>query len=100
MATINKLIILFLFWALPLLLSAQNTVSGLVKDADTGELLIGASVWESGTTKGTSTNSNGYFTLVSGGNPIRVSYIGYQSTEIKYHSNQLVTVLLQPGRFV
>ena len=98
MATINKPLILLLLFILPLWVNAQTRISGLVKDASSGELLIGATVWETGTTNGTTTNTNGYFTLLSNGNPIRVSYIGYQSVEIKNPDNQVVNVLMKPGR--
>ena len=63
-------------------LQAQ-TVTGLVVDAQ-GEPVIGASVIEKGTTVGTITNLDGKFTLnVKPGATLRISFVGYQTLEIK-----------------
>ncbi|MFT5999089.1 MAG: hypothetical protein ACI81P_001545 [Neolewinella sp.] len=62
-------------------LSAQErvTVKGYVKDASNGETLIGATVYLNGTTKGTTTNEYGFYSLtVDPGNYTLVaSYLGY-----------------------
>ncbi len=64
--------------------SAQQhniTISGTVKDKATGETLPFATVQVKGTTHGTTTNIDGYFTLfkvASDTVPIEISYIGYQ----------------------
>lgn len=69
------------------LLSAQafaavqqsGTVKGTVTDTS-GEPLIGVSVMVKGTAKGVVTDLDGHFSLqVSGGETMEVSYIGYQS---------------------
>ena len=61
------------------MLLAQHTVSGTVTDHTTGETLIGATVFESGSGKGTTTDANGRFSLTLKGKEalLRVSYVGY-----------------------
>lgn len=57
------------------------TVSGIVKDKESGETLPFASVVVRGTTNGTTSNVDGYFTLFkvpTDTSAILVSYIGYQ----------------------
>lgn len=57
-------------------------VSGIVKDA-AGELVIGASVLEKGTTNGTVTDLDGKFSLsVTPNSTLVVSFIGYINKEI------------------
>ena len=67
---------------------AQDTasISGFVKDAESGETLILANLRISGSLLGAATNTAGYYTIT--GLPaatytILVSYIGYQSQEIQ-----------------
>ncbi|WP_375578965.1 TonB-dependent receptor [Marivirga tractuosa] len=58
---------------------AQNRISGYIKDAKTGENLIGANIWQPSTKKGTSANSYGFYSLNIPGDTaiIEVSYVGY-----------------------
>ncbi len=67
---------------LPLIAMGQNhTLSGYVEDAQTGERLIGAAIYDTGNNKyGTFSNEYGYFslTLPQGKHNLRVSYIGYR----------------------
>lgn len=57
----------------------RSTVSGIIKDDQTGETLIGASVRANG--NGTSTNSYGFYSLplAPGKQQIRITYIGYKT---------------------
>lgn len=80
--------------------TAQFKVTGMVKDASSGEGLIGASVLEKGTSNGTSTDINGNFMLnVSGrSTTLVVSYTGYDSFEqLVDASNPNVSISLQEG---
>lgn len=78
----------FLFSLLMLFLSTsvfaqQITVSGKVTDSSQ-EPIIGASVVEKGTSNGMITDMDGNFSLVTApGATIVISYIGYQTTEVK-----------------
>lgn len=89
-------------WLLALLLTfstvvwAQGTpVTGRVSD-EKGELLIGVSVQEKGTTNGTITDTNGQYNLkLTSNNPILiVSYIGYKSQEVKVGKQKVLDVIL------
>ncbi len=62
--------------------SAQQrfTISGYVKDENSGETLIGISIGKPGTSTGTVSNEYGFYslTLPAGKHDIQFSYIGYQ----------------------
>jgi TonB-linked SusC/RagA family outer membrane protein len=62
----------------------QNSVKGTVKDATTGEALMGVSVVVKGTTTGQLTDINGKFTIsVTGGQTtLLFSFIGYTTQEV------------------
>ena len=67
--------------------NAQNTssISGFVRDADSGETLILANIRIQDTSFGAASNNTGYYTLTgltSGSFTLLVSYIGYITTEI------------------
>ncbi len=67
-------------------ISRNINVSGTIRDRITGETLPFANIIEKGTTNGTSTNVDGYFTLFevsSDTSVLELSYIGYQSSQIR-----------------
>lgn len=71
---------------------------GLVKDA-TGESVIGASVVVKGTTNGTITDFDGNFSLdVKKGDVIVISYVGYQTQEIKWNGSPLNVILKEDSK--
>lgn len=82
-----------LAWVLLLLqitvVQAQAPLTGQIKDQQSGEILIGASVIIKGTTIGTTTDINGKFNLAHN-RPypltLVISYIGYQNTEVNVSS--------------
>lgn len=63
----------------------QQTLKGYILDEDSGELLVGASILEKGTTNGTVTDTSGYFEIqLESSKPILiVSYIGYKLQEVE-----------------
>ncbi len=66
-------------------ISGQRTISGIVKAADNEERLPFADLIIKGTTQGTSTNVDGYFSLIDMPETpftIQVLYVGYSPTEI------------------
>lgn len=74
---------LMLFGSFSTYLMAQSNVSGIVKDVDTKETLIGVSVVVKGTTSGTITDMDGKFSLpVAQGKTLVFSFIGYESQEV------------------
>jgi len=72
-------------------------LSGFVRDAQSGEVLIGANVWEKQQNSGTSTDNRGYFSLkVISPCDISVSFIGYKTQQLTLNSttDSLISVKL------
>ena len=82
----QKILIPLFLMLLSLPLSAQNVVlSGMVTDAQTGEPLIGVSVYNSQRRTGTTTNTTGHYTLTLPSNRVLelvFSYVGYASQTV------------------
>lgn len=77
---------------------AQKTITGTIKDSETGDPLIGANVVIKGTATGTVTDFNGNFSLqASEGDLLVVSYTGYDSREIAVGMANEYDILLQSG---
>lgn len=76
-----QIIILVTLFSIPTLLFSQKkyTISGTVKDASSGELLIGANVYIKETYKGVTTNHYGFYSLTvpEGKVTLVISFIGY-----------------------
>jgi TonB-dependent receptor len=74
---------------------SSGTISGRVTDAESGELLLGASVSLADTPRGAATNDRGRFTIRNvepGTYQLRVTYIGYEE--------QLIEVTVESGQRV
>ena len=82
------------------LLSAQNrfTLSGEITDSETGEDLVGATVYVARTSLGAASNSYGFYSLtIPGGKQELVcSYIGYEEFKQKVGTHAEV-IILKPG---
>ncbi|WP_345329143.1 TonB-dependent receptor [Mucilaginibacter defluvii] len=76
---------------------AQNvTVKGTVKDATTGETLIGVSIAVQGTQTGTQTGPDGTYTISAPANGnLAVSYIGYASQTVAVNGQNTVNISLK-----
>ena len=78
-----------------------QTVSGTVTDSLTGETLIGATVLDVGSGKGTVSNAYGRYSLTLRGDSamLRISYIGYQPQEhrVGLKGNRQLIVRMQPA---
>ena len=78
----RSLLILSLFFLIPLQTLSQEsfTLNGYVNDAETGEALIGATVYVNELNSGTITNSYGFYslTLSQGDYKIDFRYLGYE----------------------
>lgn len=70
-------------------------VRGFIRDADTFEALVGASVYDPGTHQGQPSNSEGYFdlSLSPGAHTLYFSYIGYRSHSLSLSVSERDTVL-------
>jgi len=81
-----------------MILNAQNLseVRGVVKDAETGEPLIGVNILVEGTQAGTVTGLDGDFSIaVSQNATIRISYVGYKTKTINYAGETYLTIPLE-----
>ncbi|MDR2087153.1 MAG: SusC/RagA family TonB-linked outer membrane protein [Dysgonamonadaceae bacterium] len=86
------LLFLFLFCSATY---AQKTVKGQVTD-ETGEPVIGASIAEKGTTRGTVTDFDGNFQLTVAENAVLViSYIGYATQEVPVTDASTLRIILK-----
>lgn len=78
----------------------RATISGYVKDASSGELLIGAAIQVKGQQLSTSTNSYGYFSIdvQQGELEITASFVGYKAlhTKINIQGKKQLTLELDP----
>ena len=74
---------LLLLSALPIL-AQRYTISGYITDAESGERLIGASVYDTISHQGVATNNAGFYTLTlpAGEHVLQVSYVGYHSSRV------------------
>ena len=99
----NKLFYVFIFYSC--LLTAQNTINGVVQDLDSKETLIGANIVLIDNTKskqdmGAATNINGEFefkNLKSLNYTLNVSYIGYETKTlpISFDEESVVNLSIQ-----
>ena len=99
MNKLRALAILFLsaFMMMPLDVSAQQTgqVKGQVTD-ESGEPVIGAGVTLKGTTKGTITDIDGYYTIdAAAGDVLVFSSIGYVDQEVTVAISNLINIVLK-----
>ncbi len=76
----------------------QETITGTVSDAQSGNPLPGVNVLVKGTTTGTSTGNDGSFelTVPSLQDTLVFSFIGYQSQEVPLNGRSTLEISLQP----
>ncbi|HKI45347.1 MAG TPA: SusC/RagA family TonB-linked outer membrane protein [Balneolales bacterium] len=91
-------VFLLLFVAVFPIMAQQKTISGTVRDANSGMVLPGVNVVIKGTTTGTATNPNGKYTLnvPSNADSLVFSYIGYQSKSLAIKESNVINVSLSP----
>ncbi len=83
----NIIFLAALIFSLPVL--SQTVIKGVVTDANSGESLIGASIYCAETSEGTVTDFDGNFELKIKGKPpvkVTITYIGYDDQEIEITS--------------
>lgn len=68
------------------LLGQKFTISGYLKDADTGESLIGATVLHARSSSGTSANTHGFYSITLPRDSVTLlySYVGYEPQLIRF----------------
>jgi hypothetical protein len=75
----RQLVLFKMDYRVPKVVSSRYTISGYVQDAETGERLISASVFDQISGKGTLTNEYGFFSLTLSSRKVDLncSYLGY-----------------------
>src|SRR5699024_6942499 len=75
----------------------QETVTGTVTDAQTGNPLIGVNILVVGTSNGTATDADGHYSLQveSLQDTLRFSYIGYKTKVIPIRGRSTINVVLE-----
>lgn len=87
---ISVLIIVLLFLSISLYSQNKTTISGFIYDNSTGEVLIGATLFEKNTKTGAVSNEYGFYSLslqASDSIEIVISYLGYKQLNIKIPGN-------------
>lgn len=87
---ISVLIIVLLFLSISLYSQNKTTLSGFIYDNSTGEVLIGATLFEKNTKTGAVSNEYGFYSLslqASDSIEIVISYLGYKQLNIKIPGN-------------
>jgi len=80
----------------------QTTVEGTVTDSQSGEILPGVNITVRGTSTGTATNSDGYYSLnvPSLSDTLVFSFIGYQTQEVPINGRTTINILMAPQAIV
>ena len=98
----NKTCLMKVFWLISLLFiglqgfAQEATITGSVKDGDTGETLPGVTIRLKGTTTGTVTSIDGSFTLKANvGDAVIISSIGYATQEVVLSSGAPLQIALK-----
>ena len=95
----NRYKIFILIMAIAHIARAQQNVwvSGIVRDATSGEVLIGATAINTNSLRGTATDHNGFFSLkLSAASTLKVSYIGYKSQTFDIQNDTTLHIELNP----
>ena len=97
--TLQIKIYLFLLLLFPVVIFAQETITGTVTETGSKDPIPGANVIVKGTTTGTITDFDGNFSLNVASLPVTivVSSLGYNTQEVKVNSEQKVMVSLTEG---
>jgi TonB-dependent starch-binding outer membrane protein SusC len=76
--------------------SQPHSVSGIVKDFETGEGIIGVTIVEQGTTTGTTTDFEGAFkiTVSNPGATLEISFVGYKTVNVPVNNQTFIEVIL------
>jgi TonB-linked SusC/RagA family outer membrane protein len=73
-------------------------ITGVVKDAGTGQPLAGVTIQVKGNTMGTATDAEGKFALdVSANAVLEVSFLGYSKEEVQVNGNTFINIDLKPS---
>ncbi|MGD2034568.1 MAG: TonB-dependent receptor, partial [Bacteroidales bacterium] len=99
---LRKLFLLLLLLAASRVFSQQR-IHGTVTDAETGEVLVGATVRTEDGGAGTITDEQGFYAIVipAGSAPVLIiQFVGYETERLRTEGNAEVHVFLQPGQLL
>lgn len=95
---------LFMWICFPLQAQEKYTISGYVEDADSGEKLIAATVFDLHSKQGTITNTYGFFSLTLPKDSVELvfSYVGYEAQSLRFllKENTQLNIKLRQGKFL
>ena len=84
----RKIVVFFIvcYMQAPALYAQKHTISGYVKDAISGESLIGATIAVKGLSKGITTNAYGFYSIsfAAGKQEVYYSYVGYKAQNFSF----------------
>lgn len=94
----RQLLVFFWMCLLSIPVSAQVEITGQVTSSDESGALPGVSILEKGTTNGTVTGIDGYYSIMVTDEDVVlvISFVGYESQEIPVKGKRTVDVVLDP----
>ena len=92
--------LILLLGSVTMTIAQVHPITGRVSAADTKETLPGATIVIKGTTKGTSTDIDGKFTLQIGPSDavLEITFVGYEKQEITIGNQSILNIFLEPTK--
>ncbi len=96
----KRVLIVVLMLTSSVLFAQTRTITGTVTDESTSESMPGATIMVKGTTKGTTTDMDGNFSLLLNANEttLVVSFVGYETKEVSVGTSAIINVALVPSK--
>lgn len=92
----KTIFLIFLSFTSLVLLAQTVQLKGTVKDAKTGELLIGVNIIVEGSQTGTVTDLDGNFVISAPAEgTLKISYIGYKTQQVKFSGQKMLDIQLE-----
>lgn len=92
----KTIFLIFLSFTSLVLLAQTVQLKGTVKDAKTGELLIGVNIIVEGSQTGTVTDLDGNFVISAPAEgTLKISYIGYKTQQVKFSGQKILDIQLE-----
>lgn len=92
----KTIFLIFLSFTSLVLLAQTVQLKGTVKDAKTGELLIGVNIIVEGSQTGTVTDLDGNFVISAPADgTLKISYIGYKTQQVKFSGQKMLDIQLE-----
>jgi len=94
---LHKILLALLLFSSLICNAKKHTISGYITDAETGESLIGANIYDSKTYKGSVSNTYGFYSLTLEESEIdlNISFIGYNTYVLKIDLKENITLNIE-----